>query len=136
MSAGTEQRKLASIMFADYEEAKAHADEIVEKLAQGQADVITLNGHERAVYVRATGLLPAGIGLDQAVRQYVDAMNLLKGASIVEAARAFAAAKEDLIPSIAIGAFPGFLRVPRRPDRLRPGLRRASRRESWAQTLA
>ena len=78
--------------FADYEAAKAHADEVVEKLARGQADVLTLNGHERAVYMRAVeALRSSGVSLDAAVQQFVEAFKLLNGASLLEAAKLFAA---------------------------------------------
>ena len=78
--------------FSNYAEAKAHADEVVEKLARGQADVLTLNGHERAVYTRAIEALGStGISLDMAVQQFVGASKFLNGASLIEAAKLFAA---------------------------------------------
>ena len=44
--------------FANYADAKAHADEVVEKLARGQVDVLTFNGHERGSYPK----LCVGVG--------------------------------------------------------------------------
>lgn len=78
--------------FSNYADAKQHADEVVEKLARGQADVLTLNGHERAVYTRAIEALGStGISLDMAVQQFMQASKLLNGASLLEAAKLFAA---------------------------------------------
>jgi integrase len=78
--------------FSNYADAKQHADEVVEKLARGQADVLTLNGHERAVYTRAIEALgSSGVSLDSAVQQFVEATKLLNGASLLEAAKVFAA---------------------------------------------
>lgn len=78
--------------FSDYADAKAHAEGVVEKLARGQMDVLTLNGQERAVYRRAIEALGStGIGLDMAVQQFVEAIKLLNGASLLEAAKLFAA---------------------------------------------
>lgn len=78
--------------FAEYEDAKARAEEIVEKMARGQMAALTLHGRELAIYERAVEYLrPAGIGLDVAVRAFVEASKLLNGASLIEVAKAFAA---------------------------------------------
>lgn len=78
--------------FAKYEDAKARAEEIVEKMARGQMAALTLHGRELAIYERAVEKLhPTGIGLDIAVQAFVEASKLLNGASLIEAAKAFAA---------------------------------------------
>jgi len=71
---------------SNFEKAHAEAEAIAFKLAQGEADVLTLNRDDKFSYVRALEVLKdTGIPLDEAVRQFAQAHRLLEGGSLLEA---------------------------------------------------
>lgn len=86
--------------FHDFEAAKLHASSTVNSLSRGESDILRLSGEQRLEYIRARQIISEfGISLDSAVSEYRDAKQLLKGASLLEAARHFATAKLIDLPT-------------------------------------
>ena len=81
-------------IFADLESAKIHATSMVNSLSRGEAEAVSLSGEERLCYIRASQFVSEfDINLDTAAAEYRDAKRLLKGGSLLDAARFFAEAK-------------------------------------------
>jgi integrase len=81
-------------IFADLEHAKIHATSMVNSLSRGEAEAVSLSGEERLCYIRASQFVSEfNINLDTAAAEYRDAKRLLKGGSLLDAARFFAEAK-------------------------------------------
>ena len=78
--------------FAELELAEAHAQSQVNSLSLGEAEIIRLSGEERLAYVRAREAVKEfGLALDTAASEYRDAKRLIRGRSLVEVARYYAA---------------------------------------------
>ncbi len=93
---GTVRKRKA---FADLEEAKLHAHSQVNCLARGEAEVVHLSGEERLAYVRAReAVAEFGLAVDSAAVEYRDAKRLIRGGSLLEAARYYAAHRLHEIP--------------------------------------
>ena len=85
--------------FADLDAATLHAKTIVHSTAKGEAEAVRLTGEDRLAYVRASAALAEfGLSLDTAAAEYRDAKRLLRGASLVEAARFYASQKLREVP--------------------------------------
>jgi len=81
------ERKL--VWRADYADAKKTAEDAITAISNGDNGALALRDNDRHVYERARDvLLPAGIKLDVAARDYAESVSLLGGrASVVEACR-------------------------------------------------
>ena len=64
--------------FPTYEQAKAEAEIIANRLGKSDVDVLTLTSADRAAYLRARQLLdPLGVALETAAAQFADARKAL-----------------------------------------------------------
>ncbi|HWQ92426.1 MAG TPA: hypothetical protein VN673_12195, partial [Clostridia bacterium] len=78
-------------MFADLSLAKLHANTQVNNLSHGETRAAKLSGEECLEFVRAKNSINGyALSLDTAMAEYREAKELLKGGSLVEAARYFA----------------------------------------------
>ncbi len=85
--------------FGDLDAAKLHAHAQVSSLSKGEAEVTRLSGAERLVYVRARETIAEfGLSLDSVAVEYRDAKRLMRGGSLLEAARYYAAQRLQDIP--------------------------------------
>ena len=74
-----------------YSKAAQVADTIRKQIKKGDWDAISLRGREKYTYERCLeSLRPCGKPLDFAMDEYVRAVEILKGADLLEAARSFA----------------------------------------------
>lgn len=95
------KRKLQS--FGNFDDAKSAANGIAESFASGDVEAITLKSKDAAVYSRAlASLRRTGSQLDVAANEYSEAWEILKGASLVEAARYFAKKHPSTMPRKAV----------------------------------
>jgi integrase len=79
-------------LFADLDAAKLHAQAQVSSLSLGESEILRLSGEDRLSYVRAReAVREFEVSLDTAANEYRDARRLLKGGSLLEAARFYAA---------------------------------------------
>ncbi len=86
-------------VFADLGDAELHAQARLGQLSNGTAKVLRLDGEELLAYVRAReGVAVFGLGLDTIAFEYRDAKRLVRGGSLVEAARYYARQSEALRP--------------------------------------
>ena len=77
--------------FPELATARAEADLVANKISTGELDVLSLTSADRVAYVRAMSMLSAaGTPLEIAIMQFTEAAKILKGASLVEAARFYA----------------------------------------------
>ena len=73
----------------------------------------------KSIYVRAIeALKPLGIPLEMAVMQFAEAVKLLEGASLVEAARYYAKHQPHKVPRKTVGDGRKLLAGPSRPKAL------------------
>lgn len=87
-------------VFADLAKAKREADSVATKLCSGQIDVLNLTSQDRADFVHARAALePAKVSLVVAAQEYADAVKVLGGRSIIEAARFYARRHPVDLPS-------------------------------------
>lgn len=85
--------------FAVLVDAEVHANSKVECLSKGEAKILHLSGEERLSYVRASETIKEfDMTLDSVAIEYRDAKRLLRGGSLLEAARYYAAQKLRDIP--------------------------------------
>ncbi len=78
--------------FADLDAAELHAQAMISSLSRGEAQIIQLSGEERLTYCRARETVKEfGLSLDSVANEYRDAKRLVRGRSLVEVARYFAA---------------------------------------------
>jgi hypothetical protein len=74
--------------FANLELAVTEAEMVATKLSTGELDVLTLTSNDRFAYVRAVqALKPTGVPLEIAALQFAEAVKVLEGGSLLEAAR-------------------------------------------------
>lgn len=74
--------------FADLELAKREANQVAQRLADGDLEALKLTGAERQIYVEAERTIKAtGLPLHSVAHEFARAFNILGGAHIVEAAR-------------------------------------------------
>jgi len=91
------KRKLRS--FADFTAAKAEAERIAQRLAQGEIVAAGIGAKERASYSRAVELLmPTGLPLESAAAVVAEAFKVLGGNRILEACRDFARRNHAALP--------------------------------------
>lgn len=92
----TGERRLRD--FYDRGAARAEAERIARLLANGEAEAASLTGKEAASYGRAVELLrPVGISLELAAATFAEAVSILGGDRVLEAARYFARHRPDKI---------------------------------------
>ena len=78
-------------VFSSYETAKEEADALLRRLVQGGSGSAVLRDVDRFAYARALEVLrPTGIPLDLAAHQFVEAVKVLKGTPLLDAARFYA----------------------------------------------
>jgi integrase len=93
----TGARKLRS--FPTGEAALAEAERLARLLASGEAHAARVGGRELAGYGRAVELLrPTGIALEVAAAHYAEAVKVLGGDRVLEAARFFASRDPSRLP--------------------------------------
>ncbi len=86
--------------FADLPAAELHAQTKVNMLSQGEAKAVRLSGTESLAYVRANEWVKEfGLSLDTVAAEYRDAKRLVRGKSLVEVARYYAAQNLMDLPS-------------------------------------
>jgi len=74
--------------FADLGLAVTEAEVTANKLSAGELDVLTLTSQDRLAYIRAIEVLrPTGVGLEMAALQFAEALKVMDGGSILDAAR-------------------------------------------------
>lgn len=89
--------------FSDLDAAKREANSRVAALAQGDLEALKLTGRERQVFVAAAdALLPTGVSLDIAAREFATAFEILGHDAIIEAARYFKRHVESALPDITV----------------------------------
>ena len=87
--------------FMELEEARREANTRAATLAQGDLEALKLTGRERQVFVAAAeALLPTGISLDIAAREFATAFEILGHDAIIEAARYYKRHVESALPDI------------------------------------
>ena len=85
--------------FGDIVAAEVHANGIVGSMSKGEAEIVRLSGPDRLAYVRAKeATAEFGLALDTAAFEYRDAKRLLRGGSLLEAARYYATYRLHDIP--------------------------------------
>ena len=85
--------------FADLGLAVTEAETVANKLSTGELDVLTLTSTDRLAYVRAVeALKPTGVPLEMAALQFAEAVKLLDGGSLLEAARFYAKQQPHKLP--------------------------------------
>jgi hypothetical protein len=95
------RRKLET--FGDYQDAKDRADEINKDVNGGNVDVLTLTGADKLSFSRAIeALKPSGIPLELAAMQFADAVGILGGVSIIEAARFYRKRHPATLPNFTV----------------------------------
>lgn len=88
--------------FAELPEARGEAERISLRLEKGHRTAVNIsNPDAEALGLAKVDLAPLGIPLNVAVKEYVTAYKLLGGASIVEAAKFYAARRPTLDNSIS-----------------------------------
>ena len=86
--------------FADAGLAEIHANSQVNNLSNGETRAAKLSGEECLEYVRARNSITGyALSLDTAMSEYREAKGILKGGSLVEAARYYASKKVMDIPA-------------------------------------
>jgi integrase len=89
--------------FPDPNDAWNHAVSMVDSLSAGEIEEVRLSGEERLSYARAKEAIKEfGVSLDSAAVEYCDAKRLLRGGSLVEAARFYAAQRMLDIPKKSV----------------------------------
>lgn len=77
--------------FGDLDAAVLEAQAKVSSLSRGEAEILRLSGEERLAYLRARDAIQEfGLALDTAASEYRDAKRLVRGGSLIEAARYYA----------------------------------------------
>lgn len=91
--------------FVDFGEAKRHARQVAEEIAQGRLDASRMRPEDKASWVRATDLLrKSGVPLELAAAQFAEAFEILDGNRVVEAAHHFKESKPKALPEITVAA--------------------------------
>ena len=76
--------------FDAYDDAKSHAQSVVEELARGGADMIVLRGKDRYAYEEAiVAVRSLGVELDAAIKTYAESVKTLDGAGTLHEAVAY-----------------------------------------------
>ncbi len=89
--------------FMELEDAKREANTRAAMLAQGDLEALKLTGRERQIFVAAAeALLPTGISLDIAAREFATAFEILGHDGIIEAARHYKRHVENSLPDITV----------------------------------
>src|SRR5215510_12268961 len=85
--------------FADLGLAEIHANAQVNNLSEGETRAAKLTGEECLEYVRAKNAVKGfSLTLDTAMAEYCEAKQILKGTSLIEAARYFAEKRRLHLP--------------------------------------
>lgn len=89
--------------YMDLEEARREASARAATLAQGDLEALKLTGRERQIFVAAAeALLPTGISLDIAAREFATAFEILGHDAIIEAARYYKRHVESALPDMTV----------------------------------
>ena len=89
--------------FADAGLAEVHANSQVNNLSNGETRAARLSGEECLEYVRARNTMQGyALSLDTAMAEWREAKELLKGGSLVEAARYFSSMKVMDVPAKSV----------------------------------
>jgi integrase len=105
--------------FADLGLAITEAETTASMLSQGELNVLELRNEDRLSYARAVeALKPLGVPLEMAVMQFVEAVKVLEGASLVEAARYYAKHQPHKMPKKTVGEVIDELILAKEADRL------------------
>lgn len=89
--------------FADLPAAELHAQTKVNMLSQGEAKAVRLSGTESLEYVRSSETVKEfGLSLDTIAIEYRDAKRLVRGRSLVEVARYYAAQNLLDLPAMTV----------------------------------
>jgi integrase len=105
--------------FADLGEAIMEAETVASKLSTGELDVLTLKSEDRLAYVRAIeALRPTGVPLEIASLQFAEAVKILDGASILDAAHHFAKQHPSRLPRKMVAEVVTELLAAKEADRL------------------
>ncbi|PWU13457.1 MAG: hypothetical protein C5B50_19280 [Verrucomicrobia bacterium] len=104
------ERKLKT--FADYESAKAAADEVLGDIRDGKPEPVALSGFDRDRFQRAeAAVLPTGIALDVAASHFAKAVEILGSDLVIEAAREYDKRHRNLQPRLVGEAVEEFITV-------------------------
>ncbi len=105
--------------FSDEGLAITEAETIATALSQGELNVLTLRNEDRLAYVRAVeALKPTGVPLEMAALQFAEAVKVLDGASLLEAARYFAKQHPNKLPRKLVSEVVAELLLAKEADRL------------------
>jgi integrase len=89
--------------FADLALARQEAELVANRSAAGEMDVLALTSADRSAYVRSVELLrESGTPLELAVMQFVEAVKVLEGGSLVEAVRFYAQHHSRKLPTRSV----------------------------------
>lgn len=89
--------------FMDLEEARREANTRAATLAQGDLEALKLTGRERQIFVAAAeALVPTGISLDIAAREFAEAFKILGHDAIIEAARFYRKHIDTDLPDVTV----------------------------------
>ncbi len=87
--------------FTDLDEAKREANTTAFNLAKGDIEGAKFNGQDRQLFAAALdALIPTGVSLDIAAREFAAAFEILGGDGIIEAARFFKRHHATALPDI------------------------------------
>jgi hypothetical protein len=79
-------RKRRFKTFADFEDARKHAQNVNAAICSGEINTVTLTNDDRLIYLRAkNSLSEMGVPLDTAAAEYADARRELKGVALLDA---------------------------------------------------
>ena len=82
---------------------KAECDNVLKKITRGDLEALRLTGRERQIFVAAAeALVPTGISLDIAAREFASAFEILGHDAIIEAARFYKKHVESELPDITV----------------------------------
>jgi integrase len=99
--------------------ATTEAETIATKLSQGELNVLTLRNEDRLAYVRAIeALKTTGVPLEMAALQFAEAVKILEGASLLDAARHFAKQHPNRLPRKLVSEVVAELLLAKEADRL------------------
>ena len=89
--------------FAQLDDAKAECDNVLKKITRGDLEALRLTGRERQIFVAAAeALVPTGVSLDIAAREFATAFEILGHDAIIEAARFYKKHVESELPDITV----------------------------------
>jgi integrase len=89
--------------FGDFESAKRRGEHVARNLQNGDTEAAGFTGAERARFVAILeALRPTGVPAEVAAAQYAEAHGILKGRSVVDAAREYARRHRTDLPAVTV----------------------------------